>query len=267
VKTEFRDLNFRFEAELHALTPKPVTRAEVRLLSWEDEDLAYVVSHTWGDSDRYVGCPRKVEQGTAALRLRLLREGNARGGVCADDREMPDALKQLVETTLRSIAASVVGWPGAAVVSHPPAKGEEVKPFEQPLATMFGIRLEDQAASGPVSARFRGSSNDALVFDVSAIAVWASAYACRLPFTSAPADSNVPDATRWVSEARAVGELMISAADGAFMTLHLHGPTMVTERPCSEPGAAPEGSPSTQGRRGAGEITFGAGWVCEVPEF
>jgi hypothetical protein len=113
-------------------------------------------------------------------------------------------------------------WPGDDVIAHPPAVGTDVAVLEDPIEKIVDLRLHGQAPAVTIRVRFRGvrreGEGDALVFDVTMTGIQSDAAMCH----------------RWTSEAHASGELVISASDGALVSLRLRGPLSDVEALCAE---------------------------------
>jgi hypothetical protein len=152
-------------------------------------------------------------------------------------------------TLVRALAATVLGWPGSAVVSRGLGEGED-----EPYLAGALARLIDLGPSGSpleLVARVRSnglrrdSSGEFARFDVSV--------AGKSPSTGDCAASS--------SDALLKGELLLGAKDGEFVALRLTGSTSTYETAC----AAHRGSvevPQQPRPCVHAEVTWSVWWEC-----
>ncbi len=143
------------------------------------------------------------------------------------------------QARVSALAATALGWPGAAVAARPLATGAQAPALAAAVQRLVQPTLHgESAAEVTTTVRFAASRNDGrravLVFDVTLSATTSDAGMCH----------------RWTLSATLSGQLVLSAADGAFESLRLHGPRRDTQSVC--PDVAPNGG-------GAGPLTCNEG--------
>jgi hypothetical protein len=148
----------------------------------------------------------------------------------------------------RSLAAALVGWPGA-IASRRQVTGQALTELEDPLKRIVDLQLHGAPATVSAKVRSRGTRSepwgDALVFDAEVDGTTSSAGMCH----------------RWASDAHSTGELTLRASDGAIITLHLQGDLSDSEALCPE-GARETGRSAEPKRCNRGETSFDLQWSC-----
>jgi hypothetical protein len=135
---------------------------------------------------------------------------------------------------VRALAATALGWPGAA---RDAAKlADAVRAIVD--AHMHGVPATDVKTTVRAAGTRRESWGDALAFDVALHATEADAGMCH----------------RWTNDAQLAGELLLRPSDGALVSLRLSGPTSDTEAVCQG-----NTTPRTCNR---GDITFEVHQPC-----
>ena len=129
----------------------------------------------------------------------------------------------------RALAATLVGWPGAELVAHPPLAGAEVAALEGPVAVVADVPLHGAQVDAAATAVVRfvaarpADGGDELVFHVTLKASGGDAGMCH----------------HWTSTAALEGELRLRASSGAMLGLTLEGTTDDTEGLCQDPSGKP----------------------------
>jgi hypothetical protein len=234
----------------------------VALFGHDDQDLLHAMSRA-SHPERYLIAWRAITP-TGGVQVRDLRCAS-----CSVDGEVPSDLREIYERTIRRLSIPVAGWPGTALSSHRPGKGDETKVFEEPIAAMVDLRLHGQPTATAATVRFVGRRSEmwgeGLVSDVTLVGKATRSCGCNPSANDGHSCDEGVARTRWDSEARATGQLVVRASDGAFIALHLHGPLTDTETPCrvSAQGQPPEGGAQTWV---GGEVSFESIWSdCPRP--